>query len=94
MTGCARFLIFFAIFAPAVYFGVTYFQGENPMDPIKNAIPESWGKNDSKGTVSEDAIMDGKVKAMDTRIESLEQEVKDLKQIISARDAEIRRLKN
>jgi len=93
MTGCARFLIFFVIFAPLVYFGVSYFQGENPMDPIKKAIPESWGK-DNSSTVSEDDILNGKFKALEERIDNLIEENKDLKQIIESREAEIKRLKN
>ena len=94
MTGCARFLIFFLVFAPLVYFGVSYLRGENPIEPIKNAIPESWGKSNSNSSVSEDAILNGKIDAMEERIKSLEQENKDLREIIEARDAEIKGLRN
>ncbi len=94
MTGCARFLIFFVIFAPLVYFGVSYFRGENPIEPIKNAIPESWGKESGNSSVSEDAIMNGKIDVLEQRINALEEENHDLKEIIKARDEEIKRLRN
>lgn len=95
MTGCARFLIFLVVFVPLVYFGVSYFRGENPIEPIKQVIPESWGKDksESSGTISEDAILDGKIKTLEQTNESLRKEVNELKSTIRSQEEEIRRLK-
>lgn len=94
MTGCSRFLIFFLIFAPMVYFGVSYFKGENPIEPIRNAIPDSWGKSSDGGSVSEDAIIKGQIKTLKDVIDEQKVKINRLEEIIDARDKEISRLKN
>lgn len=94
LTGCARFMIFAVIFVPAVYFGVTYFKGENPIDPIKNAIPESWSKpSEKKSDITEENILDARMKTLEQTNEELREKVKRLEGIIESRDAEIRNLK-
>lgn len=96
MTGCARFLIFLVVFLPLVYFGVTYFRGENPIEPIKQIIPESWGKekSTSSGTISEDAILNGKIKTLEQANEELRSEIKDLKKMVKEQEQEIQSLKS
>jgi len=43
-TGCFRFFIFFLFFIPAVYFGATYFRGENGLQKIKDFYHKIVGK--------------------------------------------------
>jgi len=40
MTGFARFFIFLIITAPLIFFGVTYYKGEDPIQTLKNAFGE------------------------------------------------------
>ena len=96
MTGCARFLIFLVVFVPIVYFGVSYFRGENPVEPIKQVISDNWGKEttSSSGTISEDAILNGKIKTLEQANEDLRNQVDDLKRTIRSQEEEIRRLKS
>ena len=93
LTGCSRFLIFFLILAPIIFFGVTYFQGENPIDTIKKAIPENI-KYEKKSTVSDDAIIQGSIEAQKQQILDLTKKVNRLEEVIIERNAEIRRLKS
>ena len=96
MTGCARFLIFLVVFLPLVYFGVTYFRGENPIEPIKHVIPESWvkEKSNSSGTISEYAILNGKITTLEQANEELRSDIKDLKKMVKEQGQEIQLLKS
>lgn len=95
LTGCARFLIFLVLFVPIVYFGVTFFRGENPIEPIKNAIPQDWGKDKSttESTVTESAILEGRIKTLEQTNKELRDKIKNLEEIIESRNQEIMRLR-
>ena len=87
LTGFARFFLFLIIFVPAVFFGVTYLKNENPSEVIKNAIPEKiLNKDSGSSSVTEDAILEGKIKTLEQTNEALRDEIKSLKE-------EIRKLK-
>lgn len=94
LTGCARFLIFAVIFVPLVYFGVSYFRGEDPVALIKNELPENIlpKKKTKPSTVSEEAIRKGKTDAQRERIIQLEERVDQLEKIIKAKDKQIKQL--
>ena len=53
LTGCARFFIFLLIVAPIVYFGVSYFQGEDPFALIKDTVENVKEKVDSNTSNSD-----------------------------------------
>jgi len=93
MTGCARFLIFLLVFAPLVYFGVSYFRGENPVEGIEKVIPEGWGKTQNSSDVSDDAIIQGTIDAQKDRIEELEDKIDRLEEVLNEKNEEIRQLK-
>ncbi len=38
LTGFARFLIFLIIATPLIFFGVTYYKGEDPIQTLQNAF--------------------------------------------------------
>lgn len=92
LTGCARFLIFFIIVAPLVYFGVTFYTGNDPMSPFENIELPSL-KKDNSGTVSEENIRNEALKVKDERILELEQRIEDLETIIEQQKTEIKRLR-
>lgn len=95
LTGCARFLIFLVIFVPIVYFGVTFFRGENPIEPIKNAIPENWGKDKTttESSISETAILEGRIKTLEQTNQELREKINKLEEIIESRNQDIMRLR-
>ena len=87
-TGCARLLGFLLIFTPLVYFGVSYYQGENPINNIKtflridnnhpNAIEESV-ETKSDLSADEKITLQEKIKDLEERIELLENTILELK---------------
>ena len=93
LTGCARFFIFLVIFAPLVYFGVSYFKGEDPIAPFKNIeIPAL--KKSTPSNVSEESILNESLKAKDARIIELEKENASLREDLNEVKAENARLKS
>ena len=92
LTGCARFFIFLAIFAPLVYFGVSYFKGEDPIAPLRNIeLPQII--KDTPSNVTDESIINESLRIKELRIEDLEKENMGLKNQISTLEAENRRLK-
>ena len=83
LTGCARFLIFMIIFVPIVWAGVSIYQGQNPVEQVKDFfnIESTTDSNKSieNSKVSDISILQQELKIKDQRIEELEEEIKELK---------------
>lgn len=55
VTGCARFFVFAIIFVPIVFFGATYFRGENGIQIIKDyyhKVTSPFSSGDTKPSPS------------------------------------------
>jgi predicted RNase H-like nuclease (RuvC/YqgF family) len=89
LTGCARFLIFMVFFVPAIWIGVSIYQGNNPLDALNDLFkteqvdrPEKTDKTEKtspNSSVSELSILRQEIKIKDERIKELEQEIMELK---------------
>jgi predicted nucleic acid-binding Zn-ribbon protein len=99
LTGCARFLIFLLIVGPLVYFGVSYFQGENPIEPVKELIKNTSDKIESTRNstkVEETTPEETKVETNSSDLDEksiLEGSIKTLKDRVKDKDNEIEDLK-
>ena len=102
MTGCARFLIFLLIFTPIVLIGVSIYNGNNPIDQVKDLLniesverpADSQNTSDNNSDeVSADAILQSTINAQKDEIENLKKEVEDLRNTLTERDKEILHLK-
>ncbi len=99
LTGCARFFIFLLIIGPLVYFGVSYFRGENPVEPVKELIKETTEKVKEKtkdlgsGTseVKEEDILDGVIDAQKTRIQEQKERIETLENQVKQLEEQLRR---
>lgn len=107
MTGCARFLIFLLIFTPLVLIGVSYYNGNNPIEQIKELLNiesdsntntstktiETGDTNNSSSGVSSEGILKSTIETQRNTIEELRKEVKDLEQQLKDKEREIQFLK-
>lgn len=103
LTGFSRFLIFMLFFAPIAYIGIQYYQGEDGLQKAKDLITNVTQDNNTserEATVptnnqEEDKItIEDQIQILRTRIEQLEKENEELKQIIKEKDQEILQLRN
>lgn len=87
-TGCFRFFIFFLIFIPAVYFGATYFRGENGWQMIKEFFgkiggqPHAQTPNHETNTYTSDDCKAALKKAQDEN-DDLKRQLRDKENEIS-----------
>ncbi len=106
MTGCARFFIFLLIFTPLVLVGVSLYNGDNPIEKVKELLGiEATAQSSDQSTasfpdsdsasegVSSENILKGTIKSQKTAIEELQKKVNDLEKTVSERDKEILYLK-
>ncbi|HZV68251.1 MAG TPA: hypothetical protein VFG10_01865 [Saprospiraceae bacterium] len=90
-TGCFRFFIFFLIFIPAVFFGATYFRGENGFQIIKDFYHKIVGKPaSSEPDAKSDTYNTDDCK---TELKRLHTENDDLKRQLREKENEIKTLK-
>ncbi|HJW29603.1 MAG TPA: hypothetical protein VJ508_10185 [Saprospiraceae bacterium] len=95
MTGCFRFILFFVIFLPIVFFGAAYLRGENGVQLLKDyyhkVFPKSEGKTNSHDTYSPTTTspsstgceeVERELKAAQYQIKSLEEELKVKEEVI------------
>jgi cell division protein FtsB len=103
MTGCARFFIFLLIFTPIVLIGVSIYNGNNPIDQIKDLLnieqtektieTRSDDKTETSSTISSEAILKSTIETQKTTIQELRNQVEDLEKQIKDKDREIQFLK-
>ena len=83
LTGCAKFFIFFIIAAPLAWIGASYYNGQNPIEQVKEFI-QSIGNSDGE---SDTAVYSENESSGNTKDESVYQEME-------LKDLEIKTLKN
>jgi len=88
-TGCFRFFIFFL---PAVYFGATYFRGENGIQMIKDFFHNLGGKSDSSGSGNQPNTYS--TEDCKTELKKLQDENDELKRQLREKENEISTLKS
>ncbi|MCH2083073.1 MAG: hypothetical protein MK226_11835 [Saprospiraceae bacterium] len=86
-TPFARFFLMILILAPLAYVGAAYYNGEDPIQNVKQAIglEQTIDNKDSKATK--------KIKGK-SEVERLREENKKLKKELQEKKAEIKKLKN
>ena len=87
LTGFARFLIFMLFFAPLSYIGVSYYQGEDGLEKIKNLF-------NSLKTEQADITPETPVMTSDEIIQMQAQEIEILKKRIEELEARLAQLEN
>lgn len=93
VTGCARFIIFFIIFIPLVYFGAAYFRGEDGMQELKNFYYKIIGKTPTTSTTHDDPTT-YKIEDLQEELNKAKVEIRELKETIKQKDKEIEALKS
>ncbi len=93
VTGCARFILFFIIFIPLVYFGAAYFRGEDGMQELKKTYYKIIGKTPAT-TPSDDDPGTYKIEDLQKELDNAKVEIRELKQVIKQKDIEIEALKS
>lgn len=89
LTGFARFLIFMLFFAPIAYIGISYYQGEDGLQNVKDIITNISSQDErSTKTIHEEdqssqkITLDDQIQILRQRIEQLEKENEELKQAL------------
>lgn len=103
MTGCARFFIFLLIFTPLVLIGVNVYNGNNPIDQIKDllniekteATVETRAENEEEpsSTISSEGILKSTIETQKSTIKELRKQVEDLEKQLKNKEQEIQFLK-
>ncbi len=98
MTGCARFFIFLLLFTPLVLIGVSYYNGSNPFEQVKELLNiEKTEATSTKKTIDEpastsvssEAILKSTIDTQKETIEELRKENRELKQVIKQKDRQL-----
>lgn len=86
-TPFARFFLMILILAPLAYVGAAYYNGEDPVKNVKQAIGIEQAAEQNNSKVTKKAK--GK-----SEVERLREENKKLKRELQEKNAEIKKLKN
>lgn len=85
MTGFARFLIFLIIAAPVIFFGVSYYKGEDPMQTLRDTfVSESPVRQDAQESTNEvagppsEAVVNSELAKLRDELEFKEKRITDL----------------
>ena len=92
VTGCARFIIFFIIFVPVVYFGAAFLRGEDGMQKLKDLFGGITGRETSASPGREDPDT-YKIEDLQKELDDAKAEIRELKNIIKEKEKEIEALK-
>jgi len=92
VTGCARFVIFFIIFIPIVYFGAAFLRGEDGMQKMKDFYHNITGKKET-GEPKKDPDT-YKIEDLREELDAAKAEIRDLKNTIKEKEKEIEALKS
>ncbi len=93
VTGCARFIVFFIIFIPIVYFGAAYFRGEDGLQEFKNFFNKIRGKEITR-TESNSSGDTYQIQNLQKELDAAKAEIRELKNIIKEKEKEIGQLKS
>ena len=94
VTGCARFIVFFIIFIPIVYFGAAFFRGEDGWQKMKDFYYGIVGKPVSDTGRNEDTRTTYKIEDLQKELDEARAEIRELRNIIKEKDKEIEKLKS
>ena len=92
VTGCARFIVFFIIFIPIVYFGAAYFRGEDGLQEMKNFFNKIRGKEITR-TDTHSSGDTYQIQDLQKELDAAKAEIRELKNIIKEKEKEIEHLK-
>jgi len=93
VTGCARFIVFFIIFIPIVYFGAAYFRGEDGLQEMKNFFNKIRGKEITR-TDTNSSGDTYQIQDLQKELDAAKAEIRELKNIIKEKEKEIEQLKS
>lgn len=93
-TGCFRFFVFFLFFIPAVYFGATYFRGENGLQILKDFYHKIVGKSTSSTSGPEANPDTYGIEDCKTELKKVQDENDALKRQLREQENELARLKS
>lgn len=94
VTGCARFIVFFIIFIPVVYFGAAYLRGEDGWQKLKDFYHDITGKTVSDTNRDEDSRSTYKIEDLQKELDAARAEIRELRNVIKEKDKEIETLKS
>ena len=107
MTGCARFFFFLLFFVPIVLIGVSYYNGNNPVQQIKDLLNIESTEQTTNRPAEQDtdtrpdlnesgvtatAILETKLGVIQDRLDASEKENRELKKALTERNGLIRQL--
>ncbi len=92
-TGCFRFFIFFLFFLPAVYFGATYFRGENGVQILKDFFHKIIGGSATSSSGTETKSDTYSKDDCQTELKKVQDENDELKRQLRDKENEIEKLK-
>lgn len=106
LTGCAKFFVFFIIAAPLAYVGASYYNGQNPIQEVKEFIetltPDRGTKsNDNTGMTQngDNGTIYQEIELKELEIKTLKKDLEDCKELnekkdnlINAKNEEIKKL--
>ena len=93
-TGCFRFIIFFLIFVPLVFFGAAYFRGENGLQILKDFYHKVVGKSSTSSTSEDDKSDTYSSDDCKTELKKVQDENDELKRKVREQENEIAKLKS
>ena len=92
-TGCFRFFIFFLFFIPAVFFGATYFRGENGLQILKDFYHKIVGKPSVSSSGQDSGSDTYGIEDCKTELKRVQDENDALKRQVREQENEIKQLK-
>lgn len=92
MTGCARFFIFLIIFLPLLYLGVSYYNGEDGIQNVKDFLGIENNEGQREDDSSDVADLREQMDAKDKTIRDLNEQIENLREQLKEKEEEIERL--
>ena len=78
VTGCARFIVFFIIFIPVVFFGAAYLRGENGVQIIKDYYHKIVGKSDDTHPKNDTYDPNARIQELEKELKEANDRIKEL----------------
>lgn len=94
VTGCFRFILFFIIFVPIVYFGAAYIRGEDGVQMIKDYYHQVIGKSEAKPESQNAYNPADRINVLERDLAAANQKIRELETKLKEKEDEIRKLKN
>ena len=88
VTGCARFIVFFIIFIPVVFFGAAYLRGENGVQIIKDYYHKIVGKSDDAHPKNDTNDPSARIKELEKELKEANDRIKELEEELRTKESE------